>query len=263
MDWFLDSVGHLPDDLILLIGAALAAAIGLVVAGLSRRFIFVPHGDKLEEHVKLSEIVHGSLLAFAVFVLALVLSDVRVNMGKASDAVLREASTLARLDRELELIGGRAADAERGRLRAYATQVVDHDWPALSQAEPALSAEASRTITALIVGVRAIAAERADIAAALHALLGQLDEQRQSRLESATRSVPKSFWWLIGLFLIGAMVLNGRHRLNVASASLIGLHMAAIGLVMAFILVMDEPFRGESSVSPHPIARALPEKAGG
>jgi hypothetical protein len=33
--------------------------------------------------------------------------------------------------------------------------------------------------------------------------------------------------------------------------------MAGIGLVLALILVMDQPFRGETSVPPDPIAQAL------
>ena len=53
------------------------------------------------------------------------------------------------------------------------------------------------------------------------------------------------------------MVLNGRHAIDPASLSLITLHMAAIGLVIAFIVVMDEPFRGESSIHPTPILHAL------
>ncbi len=53
------------------------------------------------------------------------------------------------------------------------------------------------------------------------------------------------------------MVLNGRHPLDWESISLITLHMAAIGLVIALIVVMDEPSRGKSSASSVPIINAV------
>jgi hypothetical protein len=38
--------------------------------------------------------------------------------------------------------------------------------------------------------------------------------------------------------------------------TLIAFHMGALGLVVALILVMDSPFRGETSVSPAALVRA-------
>jgi hypothetical protein len=257
VDWFMNVVGHWPDGLILLAGASTTAATSVAVALLARRTLFLPAQERISEHAKLADIVHSSLLAFAVFVLALVLTDVRANMGKADDTVLREASTLSRLDRELELIGGPAATAERERLRDYVSEIVTREWPSLGKAEPTLSSDVTTTMTALIGGIRAIVSANPETAGTLAALLDKLDDLRQTRLESATRTVPAIFWWLIGVFLLGAMVLNGRHPIDPASLSLITLHMAAIGLVIAFIVVMDEPFRGESSIHPTPILHAL------
>jgi hypothetical protein len=250
----MDLVGHLPDGLILMVGAATTAALAVILALLSRAVFFATGGDTLAAHTKLAEIVHSSLLAFAVFVLALVLSDARANMSKADDAVLREAATLERLDWELGLIGSQEAGAVRKHVRDYAKAVVEFDWPSLGQSRPALSQQAGEALTRLFVGVRSIASLRPDMAGTLGSLLDRLHEFRHDRLAGATRAVPAIFWWLIAAFLLGAMMLNGRHPLDFASVSLITLHMAAIGLVIAFILVMDEPFRGEASIAPHPIA---------
>jgi hypothetical protein len=257
MNWFLNGVGRLPDELIMLAGAVLTALVALVVAAVARRLLFAPGHAWLAEHGKLAELVHGSMLAFTVFVLALVLSDVRSNIGKADDNVLREASMIARLDLELEILGGADAMRERKRLRDYVRAVTLSEWAALGEAEAGLSQEATRIITSLLVGVRAVAAAQPDAAATLRSLLDKLHDLRQGRLESATKTVPQVFWWMIIAFLLGAMALNGRHPLDRGSVSLITLHMAAVGLVLALILVMDEPFRGETAVSAAPIARAL------
>jgi hypothetical protein len=63
---------------------------------------------------------------------------------------------------------------------------------------------------------------------------------------------------MIATFLLGAMVMNGRYELNGLGASLVAIHMAAIGLVLALILVLDEPFRGETSIQPTALMTALP-----
>ncbi len=253
----MDLVGHLPDSLILLAGAVATAAMAVGIALASRAIFFAAGSDKLASHTKLAEIVHSSLLAFAVFVLALVLSDARANMSKADDAVLREASTLERLDLELELVGTEEARAMRRQVRDYAAAIVDFDWPALGRPRPELSPEAGQVLRRLFVSARSLALAKPDMAGALGALLDRLHEFRHDRLAGANRAVPPIFWWLIAAFLLGTMLLNGRHPLDLASLSLITLHMAAIGLVIAFILVMDEPFRGEASIAPHPIARVL------
>jgi len=51
-----------------------------------------------------------------------------------------------------------------------------------------------------------------------HSLLVRHDTievDRSIRYEHATRAVPRIFWTLIGGFLVGAMVMNGRYRQTV------------------------------------------------
>ena len=253
----METVGRLSDGVMLLSGAATTAALALAIAYVSRGLFFARGQTKLEVHSKLAELVHNSLLAFTVFVLAMVLSDVRSNLGKADDATLREAGTIARLDRELAITHGAEAEAARPKLRDYTDAVTSSEWSALGAPEPALSPSAEQSLQALITGVRAVTATHPDSAPALGTLIDKLVDLRQGRLESATKSVPHVFWWVISAFLLGAMVMNGRHPLDRTSCTLITLHMGAIGLVMALILIMDEPFRGETSISPAPISKAL------
>jgi hypothetical protein len=52
------------------------------------------------------------------------------------------------------------------------------------------------------------------------------------------------------------MIMYGRDKLDAFGMTLIAFHVGAIGLVVALILVMDAPFRGETSVSPVALVRA-------
>jgi hypothetical protein len=101
MEWLYRFVANSSDAVILAVGVVSTAGLALALALISRRLLFSPHDEAFESHSKLADVVHGSLLAFSVFVLALVLTEVRSNLGKADDAELREASIIARLVRDL------------------------------------------------------------------------------------------------------------------------------------------------------------------
>ena len=257
IEWFITTLGNSPDNFILAAGAILLALLTLIVAALSRRLLFAKGCGQDDQHTKLAEIVHGSLLAFTVFVLALVLNDVRGNLARADDATLREASTMMRLDLELKMAKVPGAAAARQALRTYANAVVAYDWPALSTYKPSLSAQSETALFNLIEAVDRVALVAPRSSPALKTQLDKLQDLRQGRLESATKSVARVLWWTIGAFLLGAMIMNGRHPIDRASVGLITLHIGSIGLVIALILVMDEPFRGQTSIPPDPIAKAF------
>ncbi|MFO1091287.1 MAG: hypothetical protein U1E46_17070 [Hyphomicrobiales bacterium] len=255
MSW--PAVGDFSDLSLLFIGAASTAVASMAMASVSRRLIFKSGNQDADIHSKLADLVHGSLLAFSVFTLALVLSDVRSNLGKTLDATLREASTITRLDAELADLGTSSSTSARSALRKYVDTLTGWDWPALGQAKPSLSIEGDHALKALRIELRSTSATSTGSAETLNSLLSQLEDERLGRLESATKSVPNVFWWIIGVFLFGAMAMNGRYPLDRMNMGLIALHMSAIGLVLALILIMDQPFRGETSVPSDPIANAL------
>jgi len=249
-------VANNSDATILLGGVLGTAAVALLLGAISHRLLFSPRDSALESHSKLAEVVHGSLLAFAVFVLALVLTEVRSNLGKADDAELREASVVARLVRDLKALGTDEAAVGIERVKDYVRSAVATEWKTLAQRPPSLSVDTDRSMAALVAQVNRVAASNPMAADALRGYVDKLEDLRQSRLESATKSVPPVFWWVMAVFIVGAMVMNGRHHMDAFGTTMIAFHMGAIGLVVALILVMDSPFRGETSVSTAALTRA-------
>src|SRR4051812_34416106 len=256
MDWGYKLIAESSDAMVLGGGAIAMAALSVVLALLSRRLLFSVSSEVLESHRNLADVVHGSLLAFSVFVLALVLTEVRSNLGKADDAALREASVITRLVRDLATLGTEDASTARERVKDYVRSAVSAEWETLAQHVPSLAEETDLAMASLVAQVNMVAADNPEAASALRAYVDKLEELRQSRLESATKSVPPVFWWVMAVFIAGAMIMNGRHRLDAFGLTLIAFHMGAIGLVVALILVMDAPFRGETSVSPASLIRA-------
>ena len=245
MIWLYKMIATSSDAVILLVGAAGTAVLALVITLISRRILFSPNDEALEGHSKLAELVHGSLLAFSVFVLALLLTEVRANLGKADDMELREASLIARFMRDIDTLGGEDAAAIAERVKGYVRSAVTTEWKALAQHEPALSPETTRAMASLAAQVHGAAARarrpsrpcagtsrswRSCARAALKA-----PPNRSRRCSGGC--CPCHRW---------AMVMNGRHRIDLFGLTLIAFHMGAIGLVVAMILVMDAPFRGET-----------------
>src|SRR3954469_22134989 len=159
MEWLYRFVAHSSDAVILAVGVVSTAGLALVLALISRRLLFSPHDEAFESHSKLADVVHGSLLAFSVFVLALVLTEVRSNLGKADDAALREASVIARLVRDLQTLGTENASAARERVNDDVRAAVSPEWPPLAQHEPALAEETDRAMASLVAQVNAVAAD--------------------------------------------------------------------------------------------------------
>src|SRR6478735_5603758 len=136
MEWLYRLIANSSDAALLVGGVVCTAVLALVLALISRRLLFSPHDEAFESHSKLADVVHGSLLAFTVFVLALVLTEVRSNLGKAGDAELREASVVARLSRDLTAVDTAEAAAAIERVKNYVRSAVSTEWKTLAQRPP-------------------------------------------------------------------------------------------------------------------------------
>ncbi|MEM5317561.1 hypothetical protein [Paraburkholderia sp. JHI869] len=255
MIWMIDLVAQLPDFAIVATAAISTALVALAIAAIVR--LMLKRSGREDLRGTVADVVHGSLLALIVFVLAHVLSDVRSNVDKAEDQTLREASFVSRLDRQLRTIGGANSDAAREALRRYVSSVTGDDWRALAAARPELSPRTGAALNQLIEATERVAAQVPVRAELLETSLREIEDMRQLRLESATHTVPRIFWWVIWAVIAGAMAMNGRFALTPVTMAIIALHMAVIGMVVALIVILDEPYRGQSAVSPAPLEKAV------
>ena len=173
MEWLYKLIANSSDAALLVGGVVCTAALALVLALISRRLLFSPHDEAFESHSKLADVVHGSLLAFSVFVLALVLTEVRSNLGKADDSELREASVIARLVRDLQTLGTEEASIANERVKDYVRSAVSAEWEMLAQHNPSLAEETDRALASLVAQVNKVAADNPDSRQRLTSLPGQ------------------------------------------------------------------------------------------
>ncbi|MGZ5908413.1 MAG: bestrophin-like domain [Reyranella sp.] len=250
----------LHDLVILAIAAAVFGAAGAVISFVAHHawFRFWPVRSGADN--QLSDTVQTSLLAFSAFILALSVTNVFGNLAKAEESAMQEALDLTRLDRELGALGN-AAKTARQTLADYTRHVSTDEWRTLSKELPKLSPLAQHDMDALWTEIRAIqrneAVAPAQIRDALNSYLMRLEQFRAERLAAATNSIPSIFWFVIILFVAAASFMNGRNTLRRFGVHLIVIHMSAIGILVALIVIVDNPYRGATSVSSSIIADAV------
>lgn len=202
-----------------------------------------------------NEMVNAALNSFAVIygiLIGLIAVAVYQNYGAMGDLVSKEAASLSTLYRDVsgfpEPIRGRLQE----RLRAYATEVVDVSWPLLKKGiEP--KGETAR-ITAFYNELMAFnPTDKRQELLFLETLreLNALSENRRARINNIATAIPPMLWWVVlvgGAFhVVLIWLFDMEKRVHIMLG---GMLSAYIGLVTAFIAVMDRPFQGEFNQGP-------------
>lgn len=250
----------LPDFVILTLAAVVFGALGGLISLFSYKLWFQRWARHSDFEDTLAETAHDSFIAIIAFVLALSIASEFDNYSKAKDLVRREALEISRLERQLGAIGPLGENGLRA-LSAYAHSVVDDEWDSLARRPSSLSPVTEERFNELWNAVRAVQRELGEplenVGFDLSDYIMKLEEVRNDRLGAARDRIPLVFWITMLLFAAGESVLSGRRHVRRFGIQINIMHMSAIGLLMALILIFDNPFRGDTSVSLDAILDAL------
>lgn len=250
----------LPDFVILTTAAAVFGAVGGLISYFSYKLWFQRWARHSDFEDTLAETAHDSFIAIIAFVLALSIASEFDNYSQAKDLVRREALEIARIERQLIALGPAGEEARRA-LAAYAHSVVDDEWDSLARRPSSLSPATQERFNELWGAVRAtqrtLGESFENARFDLSDYLMKLEEIRNDRLGAARDRIPPVFWVTMLLFAAGESVLSGRRHIRRFGIQINIMHMSAIGLLMALILIFDNPFRGDTSVSLDAILDAL------
>lgn len=249
----------LPDLAILAVGGLFFFLFGGAVAWTSHRVWFRRWPQHTAFDNKLADTAHAGLLGLSAFILALMITNGLASLAKTEDNVRQEGATIYRLARELDALGPLAGPAKTA-LSAYARDVAGDEWLRLAQAPNTLSPLAQSDLDALWAelrvvqkGLAATDPSRADVTRWAE----RIESLRQTRLADASTNIPDSFWLVLVVFVAAASFLAGRERPKRFGMQVNMVHMAAIGLAVGFVIVLDNPFRGQTSIEPSIIANAI------
>ncbi len=190
--------------------------------------------------------------AFYGIMLGLVAVGAWETFNSANEAAELEASVAAALYRDVIHLPAPHAERSQTILRSYAAKVIADEWPAQRAGRIPKSAESLINKLGSEISIMDIKTlSHQNLAAEALAQYNKLLEARRSRIQSSQNGLPPSLWYVI----IGGAFLNifmtwllwiSNERLDL----IINVVMSALlGSVLAFVIAMDNPYRGELSVS--------------
>jgi hypothetical protein len=230
---------------------------------LGRTLLRLPERKERDEAVANA---FSAVVSMLGVVLAFSLVQANNTLREFQGKVTKEAVALEVLDRSLLTIGKPAFAELRPRLAAYGQSMVADEWPSL--AGGGRSARTDDLFNTLAKGIHDLNpddARQQTIYAELIRTLDELADLREELLAGAdpeTSGLPSFFWsTIVGLiavaFCLATMTVPALGR-TVA----VGAAAAAIAMLLSFVIIVDVPFEGETSVSSRPLQKALLVNAG-
>ena len=203
--------------------------------------------------------------AFAILA-ALTLANEAGYLSTAQQIVSNEASDASRLA-WAATVSGVDRHPIQTALGSYLVAVRTHEWHGASAAE----GHDPSTIVAVAKLERAVRTEASQpevgtpASSELLAAMDSLTSDRRARLASASRELPG--FYVITLAFSGVALIAGAAALTIRAgrrvALLIGGLTAVVGLSVALILALSNPWRGATFVSGHPVDQVIRDLSAG
>ena len=250
----------LPNSCIVLlfgmIGATLAVGVPLLREKLLR--IHVP-----PEQCDTTRNAFTVVIGFTGLVLAFSLVQAQINLRNLEAQVGTEAHNLAQMDRFLVRFGDPENGVLRGSLRDYADSIVKDEWPQLRKGNPSERTTAMfRPFSRGIFAIDPMPGRQSLIYTEMLKKADELAADRKARLVAASRlKLPSIFWEIIIFLLLTLLVLASfsESKLSLTRVVALGGEGFGLALLVAFVFICDQPFKGHTSVSPDPIIKVIAE----
>jgi hypothetical protein len=205
------------------------------------------------------------VISFTGVVLAFLLVQATGNLRNLETQVATEAHNIEQMDRLFLRSGDPAISALRGALRDYANSIVRDEWPELRKGRSSEQTTALfRPISRGTFAIEPPPGRQSLIYAEILKKVDELSAEREARIVAATKlELPSIFWeTIIGLLTI-LLLLATFSECTFGRAVALGCQGFGLALLVALVFIFDEPFKGQTSVSPEPIATVLAEMQAG
>ena len=196
--------------------------------------------------------------AFVILSFSFVL--VMGNVDKFDVEVTREASQIHVMDRMLALDGSPAATEERHRLLAYTESLVKDEWPMLGQARG--NRGSVRLLDEFLERLKDLkqgSCVQNGLFIEIVKQSGEIVQSRDTRILNAGTHLPGLFW-IVNLISLLVVIIVGALRLAQPSPSrviVIAAQIIMINLLFSAVLIIDNPFKGETRISSWPLQRSV------
>jgi hypothetical protein len=194
-------------------------------------------------------------------VLAFSLVQANATLRSLEGKVMKEAAAFEALDRALLRMGKPGFADLRPSLAAYGQSIITDEWSKLGAGER--SAKTDDLFNTLSKAIHVLSQDGSGQQAAYGELVKPLDdladlrEELLSDADPETSGLPVFFWTTIVGLIAVAFCLATLTAPTLGRTVAVGAAGAAIALLLAFVIIVDMPFEGDTSVSPRPLQKAL------
>lgn len=177
------------------------------------------------------------------------------NFQNAESSVSREATALNGLYRDVNLLEGREKNELKILLKEYAYYVVGDAWKDQKQGLiPRGTSKIVNQFERILINYKIETEKDRIVFAEIVHQNNKLSDTRRERLNLVQQGLPATVWLVlfVGAFVVISLtwfLVIPNKKLDVAVNVLCG---TLIGSLIFLIAAMDNPFRGEFSVSPQP-----------
>jgi hypothetical protein len=242
---------------------ALFMGLGAVAAALACA-VFAPlvRAPQTKEMLDVAMRTTGAVTAALTLTLAFCAIQARGQMADAERQVHAEAAEIGGLVRLAERMGPAGQDM-RPVLGRYLHSVATEEFPAM--AASGRHAATQHAAEALEHAVYAAAERLPDhLAADLLDEADRVEAAREARLHAAAAGLPAQFWTLIVLLATLMVATGPLYPARGHVVAMLAVQAAGLGALVAFVFLMDQPFRGRIAVSPEPyhaVERSIAHRA--
>ena len=204
-----------------------------------------------------NEMVGFVLSSYSVFygiLVGLIAVAAYQNFGTVSDLITKEASSLSALYRDLSGYPQPIRGRLQGDLREYTRSEIERDWPQQQRGiVPSEGTHRLRQFTDDLLRFEPAQMRDEVVHAETLRQVNHYMDLRRSRLTSVTVGIPAVLWWVVGIGAVIALLLVAMLEMEIHVHLILGAALSMfLGLVIFLIAAMDNPFRGEVSVTPDP-----------
>lgn len=205
--------------------------------------------------------VMPTVLSLTAFVLAFSVVQANTELARAAKIAADEATGIGQLDRLMVRFDPAATQPARAALVAYARSIVDDEWPHMRAGHDGFGHDRTRQfMQAFNDALHRLQLDAGRNVPVIHEIIqhaDQVEDLRDTRLREAREAIPGLFWVVILVLTLLMMALGAFLRPTLTNVVMVASQGAAIGLLSAFLFMLDHPFMGERSITPWMLERVI------
>jgi len=212
------------------------------------------HSRLCAEH-RANDLIGFTFSSFAVFyglLLGLLAVAAYQNYSNVDDGVSREAASLTALYHMATSYPSPTRDELQKEISAYTLDTIERGWPLQRRGiRPYGGPQRMSLIYETLLAFEPHTAGEQIVHAETLRELNQYDELRRIRLTNVTAGIPAVLWYVVAIGALIAILLIALFDMELRIHLILGgIFSLFLGMMIFTIAAMDNPFRGEVSISP-------------